>query len=148
MNLLRGEIWWVDLNPTRGSEINKKRPCVVLSVDPVNRRRRTVVVVPLTTSPTVRPPLTVAIMCSGRVAVAVIDQVRSTAKERFGTRIGVVTASEMGILEDSLRESSACPDRTPSILSHPTQKRAPHRWSALSLRTCLNHRGTDFSATS
>jgi len=34
MNLLRGEIWWVDLNPTRGSEINKKRPCVILSVDP------------------------------------------------------------------------------------------------------------------
>jgi mRNA interferase MazF len=104
MNLLRGEIWWVDLNPTRGSEINKKRPCVVLSVDPINQRRKTVVVVPLTTSPTVRPPLTVAIMCGGRSAVAVIDQVRTTAKERFANRIGTVTASEMEILEDSLRE--------------------------------------------
>jgi len=104
MNLLRGEIWWVDLNPTRGSEISKKRPCVVLSVDPINRRRRTVVVVPLSTSPTVHPPLTVAVTCSGRPAVAVMDQVRSTAKERFANRIGMVTASELETIEDSLRE--------------------------------------------
>ena len=109
MNLLRGEIWWVDLNPTRGSEINKKRPCVILSVDPVNQRRKTVVVVPLSTSPTVRPPLTVAILCAGRPAVAVMDQVRSTAKERFGSRIGAVTAPEMEILEDSLREILGLP---------------------------------------
>ena len=104
MNLLRGEIWWVDLNPTRGSEINKKRPCVILSVDPINQRRRTVVVVPLSTSPTVRPPLTVSVMCGGRSAVAVTDQVRSTAKERFASRIGTVTASELEALEESLRE--------------------------------------------
>ena len=104
MNLLRGEIWWVDLNPTRGSEINKKRPCVVLSVDVINQRRKTVVVVPLSTSPTVRPPLTVAIMCAGRPAVAVVDQIRATAKERFGNRIGNATVAEMEALEESLRE--------------------------------------------
>jgi mRNA interferase MazF len=104
MNLLQGEIWWVDLNPTRGSEINKKRPCVILSVDPINQRRKTVVVVPLSTSPTVRPPLTVAVTCAGRPAVAVIDQVRSTAKERFASRIGVVTVSELEELKESLRE--------------------------------------------
>lgn len=104
MNLLRGEIWWVDLNPTRGSEINKRRPCVILSVDPLNLRRKTVVVVPLSTSPTVRPPLTVAVTCAGRPAVAVMDQVRSTAKERFVNRIGTVSATEMEQLEESLRE--------------------------------------------
>lgn len=104
MNLLRGEIWWVDLNPTRGSEINKKRPCVVLSVDVINQRRKTVVVVPLSTSPTVRPPLTVAIVCAGRPAVAVVDQIRATARERFGSRIGTATADEMEALEESLRE--------------------------------------------
>jgi mRNA interferase MazF len=104
MNLLRGEIWWVGPNPTRGSEIDKKRPCVVLSVDVINQRRRTVVVVPLSTSPTVRPPLTVAVTCAGRSAVAVMDQVRSTAKERFANRIGTVTASELEALEESLRQ--------------------------------------------
>ena len=99
-----GELWWVDLNPTRGSEINKKRPCVVLSADPINQRRKTVVVVPLSTSPTVRPPLTVNIFCAGRAAVAVIDQVRATAKERFINRIGNVTDAEMESLEEALRE--------------------------------------------
>lgn len=100
----RGELWWVDLNPTRGSEIDKKRPCVVLSVDAVNERRRTIVVVPLSTSPTVRPPLTVGVSCAGRAVVAVIDQVRATAKERFANRIGAVTPNEMESLEDALRE--------------------------------------------
>jgi mRNA interferase MazF len=104
MNLLRGEIWWVDLNPTRGSESNKKRPCVVLSVDVINQRRKTVVVVPLSTASTVRPPLTVAVACAGRPAVAVMDQIRATAKERFGNRIGTATAAEMEALEQSLRE--------------------------------------------
>ena len=104
MNPLRGEIWWVDLNPTRGSEINKKRPCIVLSVDVINQRRKTVVVVPLSTSPTVRPPLTVSVVCAGRPAVAVVDQIRATAKERFGNRIGSVAAAEMEALEESLRE--------------------------------------------
>jgi mRNA interferase MazF len=104
MNLLRGDIWWVDLDPTRGSETKKRRPCVILSIDPINQRRKTVVVVPLSTSPTVRPPLTVAVMCAGRSAVAVMDQVRSAAKERFASRIGTVTASELEELEESLRE--------------------------------------------
>ena len=109
MNLLRGEVWWFDLDPTRGSEINKRRPCVILSVDPINQRRRTVVVVPLSTSSTVRPPLTVAVMCAGRSAVAVMDQVRSTAKERFVDRIGTISASEMESLENSLREILGLP---------------------------------------
>jgi mRNA interferase MazF len=104
MNLLRGDVWWVDLNPTRGSEINKKRPCVILSVDVLNQRRRTVVVVPLSTSPTVRPPLTVAVSSNGRPAVAVMDQIRATAKERFGNRIGTLSTSEMEAIEESLRQ--------------------------------------------
>lgn len=41
------EIWWVDLDPTRGAETRKQRPCVVVSGDPVNQQSRTVVVAPL-----------------------------------------------------------------------------------------------------
>ena len=104
MNLLRGEVWWVDLEPTRGSEINKRRPCVVLSVDPLNQRRRTVVVIPLSTSPVAHPPLTVPVNVGGRNAVAVLDQIRATAKERFANRMGVLDPAEMDMLEESLRE--------------------------------------------
>jgi hypothetical protein len=47
----RGEVWWVDLDPTRGGEIHKTRPAVVLPADALNRARRSVVVVTLSTRP-------------------------------------------------------------------------------------------------
>ena len=55
----RGEIWWVNLDPARGGEIKKKRPCVVVSADFVNQGRKTPVVVPLSASPLAAPPLVV-----------------------------------------------------------------------------------------
>ncbi|MEO7029718.1 MAG: type II toxin-antitoxin system PemK/MazF family toxin [Acidobacteriaceae bacterium] len=104
MNLLRGEVWWADLDPTRGSEIKKRRPCVIVSSDTLNRKRRTVVVVPLSTSPVVRPPLTIAVLAGGRPAVAVIDQIRATAKERFAKRTGALTSAEMEAIEEGIRQ--------------------------------------------
>lgn len=41
------EIWWVDLNPTRGAETQKKRPCVILQADLLNKGSRTVLVAPI-----------------------------------------------------------------------------------------------------
>ena len=49
-SILRGQVHWVQLDPARGSEMAKRRPCVVLSVKEINDHRRTVVVLPLTTS--------------------------------------------------------------------------------------------------
>src|SRR3978361_282212 len=95
MDLLRGDVWWVNLDPTTGSEINKTRPCVILSSNLLNQRRKTVIIIPLSTSPTVRPPLTVAVHSAGQVAVAVTDQIRASAKERFMSRIGTLNDSEM-----------------------------------------------------
>ena len=57
----RGDIWWVDFDPTQGSEIRKTRPAVVVTADALNRARRTVVVVPLSTGPEPRPPIVVAV---------------------------------------------------------------------------------------
>ena len=58
----RGDIWWVSLDPTQGGEIRKTRPAVVITVNALNRARRTVVVVPLSTGPEPRPPIVVAII--------------------------------------------------------------------------------------
>jgi mRNA interferase MazF len=55
----RGEVWSVALDPTLGSEIATTRPCVVLTRDVVNQHRRTVVVVPLSSSPSASPPIRV-----------------------------------------------------------------------------------------
>ncbi len=100
----RGEIWWVALDPTLGSEIQKTRPCVVISVRVLNERRRTVVVVPLSSSPKASPPILIPISCQGTPAVAVSDQIRAVAKERLRSRLGEVTAEEMAALEDGIRQ--------------------------------------------
>ncbi len=99
----RGELWWVRLDPTEGSEIAKTRPCVILSTDVLNERRRTVVVVPLSTSPDSSPPLLVPVSCAGRPAVAVTDQVRAVAKQRLARRIGELSAEHLNAVEEGLR---------------------------------------------
>jgi mRNA interferase MazF len=99
----RGELWWVRLDPTLGSEIKKTRPCVVLSSTVLNERRHTVVVVPLSTSAPIAPPLTVQVDCAGRSVVAVIDQIRAVAKERLDRRIGDLSPQDLGAVEDGLR---------------------------------------------
>jgi mRNA interferase MazF len=100
----RGEIWWVRLDPSLGSEIRKTRPCLVMSTDIVNERRRTAIVLPLSTSPGPSPPLLVSVQCAGRPVVAVVDQLRAVAKERLGALAGVASAEEMAAIEDGLRQ--------------------------------------------
>ena len=100
----RGEVWWVRLDPTLGSEIAKTRPCVILSGDVFNRLRRTVVVVPLSSSPEPGAPLLVPVQCDGRQAVAVTDQVRAIAKQRLDRRMGELSVEDMKAVEQGVRE--------------------------------------------
>ena len=91
----RGDVWWISLDPTQGSEIKKTRPCVVLTHDTVNRLRRTVVVVPLSAAAKPHPPITVPVSCQGRSAVAVVDQVRAVAKHRLKSRVETMSSDEL-----------------------------------------------------
>lgn len=93
--ITRGDIWWVSLDPTQGSEIKKTRPCVVLSHNTINRLRRTVVVVPLSTAAKSHPPITVPVNCQGGDAVAVVDQIRAVAKHRFKNKIESLSLEEL-----------------------------------------------------
>ncbi len=79
----RGDIWWAALDPALGSEIKKTRPCVILSSSLVNEHRRTVLVVPLSSSPQPRPPITIPNQCQGKNGVAVVDQLRAISKKRL-----------------------------------------------------------------
>ncbi len=99
----RGEVWWVRLDPTRGSEIRNTRPCVVVGTDVLNERRRTVVVIPLSTSPEAAPPLLVPVLCAGRRAMAVVDQIRAVAKERLAAPVGELSSKDLSELETALR---------------------------------------------
>ncbi len=83
----RGEIWWVSLDRTQGSEIRKTRPCLVLTSNILNRHRNTIVVVPLSTAAKAHPPITIPAQCQGMDSVVVIDQIRAIAKQRLKSKI-------------------------------------------------------------
>jgi len=99
----RGEIWWVDFDPTRGSEIRKKRPAVIVTADGLNRGRRTVVVVPLSTSARPFPPVVIPLASAGPESVAVCDQVRAVDKSRLLSKTGELSSVDLKTLSDSLR---------------------------------------------
>ncbi len=105
--LNRGDIYWVNLDPSVGLEIRKKRPCVLIGATPINEARRTVVVVPLSSAGKPRPPITVSIDCLGRQVVAVCDQIRAIDKSRLLEKAGSVTKDDMFELEKGLRQTLA-----------------------------------------
>ena len=100
--ILRGEVWWISLDPTQGSEIRKTRPCLVLTADVLNRHRATVVVVPFSTSAKAHPPITVPVFCQGKEVVAVIDQVRAVAKHRLKSKIEDASPEMIRAVSDAL----------------------------------------------
>jgi len=100
----RGEIYWVNLDPTTGSEINKLRPCVLVGATPINKARNTVIVIPLSTSAKARPPITIAVSCLGQTVTAVCDQIRTVDKSRLKKMAGVLSLKDLDSLEDGLRQ--------------------------------------------
>jgi mRNA interferase MazF len=99
----RGDIWWVSLDPTQGSEIRKTRPAVVITVNALNRARRTVVVVPLSTAPEPRLPIVVPTPSAGPNSVAVCDQLRAVDKRRLTRIAGRLSTADLRIIEESVR---------------------------------------------
>lgn len=94
----RGEVFLVDLSPTRGREIRKTRPCVIVSPDELNSHLRTFIIAPLTTGG--HPyPFRVPCRFRGRAGHVVLDQIRTVDIERLGRRIGRLAP---GTLERSL----------------------------------------------
>ena len=100
----RGDIYWVDLNPTTGSEINKQRPCVLVGATPINQARHTLVVVPLSTSAKARPPITISVYCQNKQVSAICDQIRTVDKSRLRGFIGALSDKDLTSLDDGLRQ--------------------------------------------
>lgn len=110
--MLRGEVRLVDLDPTRGSESDKRRPAVIVSNDRANAtamrlRRGVVTVVPVTSNVAKVFPFQVLLPASEtglRVeSKAQAEQVRSVSVERLGPAVGRLTADLLDRLDDALR---------------------------------------------
>ncbi len=105
--LLRGEIYWADLNPVRGREQAGLRPVLILSNDLFNRRSGTVIVMAITSQPQQAGfPLTFALPPSKlrKPSWVKISQIRTIAVERLGKHITSVETEDVDQLVDGLLE--------------------------------------------
>ena len=99
----RFEVYLISLDPTRGAELRKTRPCVVVSPDEMNRKLRTVIVAPMTTKQ--RPyPTRVACRFQGKSGQIVLDQIRTVDTSRLVKRLGRLSAKTATRTLEVLRE--------------------------------------------
>ncbi len=104
------EVWLVPLDPTQGAEIQKTRPCLVVSPDESNRHLRTVIIAPMTT--VARPyPTRVALTFQGKRGQVALDQLRAIDRQRLVHRLGRIspkTATEVSkvLVEMFTRQST------------------------------------------
>ena len=97
------EIYWVSLNPTRGSEISKTRPAVVISPDASNKFLKTVLIAPLTS--TIRNlPMRVNVTLKKKEGQIALDQIRCIDKSRLLNKEGALRAKEIASLKRILKE--------------------------------------------
>ena len=83
----RGDVFLIDLNPTRGGEIRKTRPCLVVSPDEINAHLRTYVVAPLTAGG-YPYPFRVPCRFGGKEGHIILDQLRTVDRDRLIRRVG------------------------------------------------------------
>lgn len=105
--ILRGEIRWADLDPTRGREQAGLRPVLVVSHDVFNARSGTVIAVALTSQPQRAGfPLTLELSSSRlpKRSWVKISQIRTLSVERIGKRLAKVTPEELAQVVDGLNE--------------------------------------------
>ena len=98
------QVYWFDLEPTKGSEINKQRPGVVISPNEMNKHLATVLVAPLTS--TIKDyPYRVKCVVEGKKGSIALDQIRCLDKRRIvGKHIGELSKKEREKLKDILKE--------------------------------------------
>jgi mRNA interferase MazF len=104
MNYTQYEIVIVNLDPTVGSEIKKKRPCVIVSPDEINRNLATIVVCPLT-SQSRSYPTRVLFSLEGKENWIIIDQIRTIDKSRITKSIGFLEEETIQQVKAVIKET-------------------------------------------
>ena len=103
----RGEVWLVALDPIVGSEIQKSRPCVIVSPSELNQHLRTVIVAPLT-SKGFMAPFRVPVTHAGKKGLIVLDQIRTVDKLRLIKQLGAISpktlAAALSVLQEVFAE--------------------------------------------
>jgi len=98
----RGDVFWVKLDPARGTEMRKTRPAVVVSNDSCNQFGARVIVLPITSNVESLYPGEARIEIRGSPARVLGDQIRSLDKSRLGSRIGTLSRAELSAVEEAV----------------------------------------------
>jgi mRNA interferase MazF len=98
----RGEVWWVNFDPSVGGEIRRKRPAVIMSNNAANQFLNRVQVVPLTSSVGKLYPSETYITLRRKKAKAMADQLTTVSKKRLINQVGTVSKTEMEGIERAI----------------------------------------------
>lgn len=105
----RGEVWWVEFDPSVGSEIRKTRLAIIVSNDAANRNLARVVVVPLTSNTGQQYPGEAVVTVGGQSSKAMADQIMAADKARLKSRLDALSKADMLAVEDAIKVHLALP---------------------------------------
>jgi|SRR5580704_9657255 mRNA interferase MazF len=101
--MLRGEVWWVNFDPSLGGETQKTRPAVIVSNNASNRTLNRIQVVPITSRTDRVYACEAVISLNGEARKAMADQITTVSKLRLSTRMGVLGESDLRLVEGAIR---------------------------------------------
>jgi len=99
----RGEIWWINFDPSVGNEIKKKRPAVIVSNNTSNKYLKRYQVIPLSTNVEKIYPSETKLNVLGKINKAMADQLTTVSELRFINKIGEVSENEVKSIESIIK---------------------------------------------
>lgn len=99
----RGEVWWVNFDPSVGGEIQKQRPAIIVSNDASNKHLNRLQVVPLSSKTEKIFPSEALVLIDGKSAKAIADQLATVSKLRLSNKFGELSESDIKKVEKAIK---------------------------------------------